>query len=350
LKYTAFTAIDQFGKGMILEAALNRYEQLATTSAGVKKIREKYGRSLGEEFPQLVADLQRKNKSDLVQSVLFAELSDLQPITRMEVPQMYLDMPNGRAIFMLKTFMLKQGDIIRRDAYNEIKKGEIATGFGNLFKYAVLLGISGATIDTVKDWMMGRDISAKWDRIYKNMLKTFGWSDYVADKVKRGDMTGAAESVILPPYRIMDDIIKADPKAIQYIFVIGKIIYSRLFGGAERSDAWEAWNRDVQSNIPREALFLQKQLDRERESLYNMYQKGDMKGFDRGLWELQQRRQLSDKQVEAIRRNAAIPPVYRKFKALPEPQQEAALKGMAPDIRRKYLPYARKSLQERTWK
>ncbi len=257
-KLGLFSAVDRFGKNVGLNAALSKLEGQAKTVGGMKALERKYGEAFGEDFPALVQELKSGKPGENVQAALFSELSDMQPITRLEVPQAYLDMPNGRAAYMLKTFMLKQFDIVRRDGYNEIKRGNVAAGVKNLTKYAVALGISGATTDTIRKWLMGQEVDFDTDDLAKNVLKTFGWSEYVLDQAKKGTPVKAVGGTLLPPYKMFDDLYKASGggtmseasrekarnQAAQYIPVFGKLFESHLLGGAERRDALEAKRKE----------------------------------------------------------------------------------------------------------
>jgi len=239
-KYSGFAAIDRFGKTTLLNAALSRAERLSSTPNGVKRLREKYGEAYGEEFPQLVGDLAAGRMTERVRSMLFSELSDMQPISKLEMPQAYLDHPNGRLIYMLKTFMMKQMDVVRRDAYNEIKKGNVAKGLKNLTEYGLVLGISGATTQMVKDWLMGNPVNFAPTDVMEQMLRTFGWGEYVRDKAAQGRPVEALAGTIAPPYRMMDDIIRRDPKAAQYVPLVGKLFYSWELGGQEEAELRQA--------------------------------------------------------------------------------------------------------------
>lgn len=239
-KWSGFTAIDLLGKDVHLNAALSKFERLAKTPKGQAEIAGKYKEAFGDDYPALIEDLKSRKLTDNTRSLLFSELSDMQPISKLEMPQGYLDLPNGRFVYMLKSFMLKQVDIVRRDAYNEIKKGNVAKGTGNLLKFSLALGIAGASTDMLKDWLMGRKVDFGKIDIAGNMLKTFGWSQYVADKVKQGKPLEAVRDVALPPYKMWDDIVRRDPKAVQYFPVGGKLFYSHAMGGAEKADKAEA--------------------------------------------------------------------------------------------------------------
>lgn len=243
-KYSGFSLVDAFGKNVNLGAALTKYERLAQTAKGVERIAEKYGEMFGPEFPQLVADLRARQLTPNVRSLLFNELSDVQPITRLEMTQGYLDSGKiwggtPRLAYMLKTFMLKQLDILRREGIQEIQKGNVARGLYNLTRIALIMGAAGATTDMLKDWLMGRPFDAKWTDIPMNLLKTFGWSEYTIDKAvgtgpKKAEPLGAVLNMAVPPFKMMDEIIRQDPSAVKYIPLVGKLYYEHLMGGAEK--------------------------------------------------------------------------------------------------------------------
>lgn len=249
-----FTAVDKFGKNVSLESALSKLQNQAKTIGGMRALERKYGEAFGEDFQTLAAELRSGKVGEQTRAALFSELSDMQPITRLEVPQAYLDMPNGRAVYMLKTFMLKQFDIVRREAYNEIRHGNVVQGVKNLTRYAVALGMAGATTDMLRNWLMGREVDFDANDLSKNILKTFGWSEYVADQAKRGDVVKAVGGTLLPPYKMFDDLYKAAgggelsnesrekarSKVVQYIPVFGKLFESHLLGGAGQRDEAEA--------------------------------------------------------------------------------------------------------------
>jgi hypothetical protein len=257
-KLGLFTAVDAFGKNVGLNAAHLKLRDLTKTVGGMRKLEAKYSDAFGQDFPALVQELRSGKLGDQTKAALFSELSDMQPISRLEVPQAYLDMPNGRAVYMLKTFMLKQFDIARREGYNEIKKGNVAAGVKNLTRYALALGVSGATTDMIRQWLMGQTVHFDANDVSKNILKTFGWSEYVLDQAKKGEPVKAVGGVLLPPYQMFDDLYKAAgggtmseasrekarAKVAQYIPVVGKLVESHLLGGAERRDAQEAKRKE----------------------------------------------------------------------------------------------------------
>lgn len=249
LKLVGFSAIDRFGKSSAITAAKIKYERLAQTEKGQAEIVKKYDEAFGNDTAQLVQDLKAKKGSDLVDSLLFHELSRQQPISKIEVPQAYLDNPNARAVYMLKTFMLKQIDLARRDGYNEIKKGNVTKGVRNLMGLGLLWGVSGATNGWVRDFILGKEVDPQLDDVWKSMFKTFGWSDYVFEKAEQGKPIQAALGTIMPPIGIVDDSLMtaqkamgdkvkkpSDLKGVSNIPVAGRLVYNRMLGGAEDSE------------------------------------------------------------------------------------------------------------------
>lgn len=235
MKAGGFSLMDTFGKDVTLGAALSKFERLAQNAPG--KIFDKYEKMYGyRDTQQLVADLKRGKQTDLVRSLLFNELSDVQPISKLEVPQGYLDMPNGRVIYMLKTWALKQADVVRREAYNEIKAGHMGKGLGNLAKWALIFGAAGMTTSAIQDWLLGRKVKLNGDAFAENLFRTFGWTNFVADKLRQGQAKDAIGNLILPPADMFAQTAALDPKAVQYIPIAGKLIYNHGMGGAEKAD------------------------------------------------------------------------------------------------------------------
>ena len=213
---------------------------------------------------QLISDLQGKKVTPLVQELLFNKLSDIQPVTKLEVPKAYLDMPNGRVMYMLKTFMLKQMDIARVKGYNEMRAGNYGEGMKNLVGYGTLLGVSGATVDMVKDWMLGRPFDPKWSDVASNALKTFGWSEFTLDMAKRGDVTKAVANIVAPPAVMLDNLIKGDPKVWNYLPIVGKLIYPRTEAGQLAEAKRQLKSDRKEDQTYQEKLEERRQLKKER--------------------------------------------------------------------------------------
>lgn len=237
----AFSAMDRFSKGISANAPLIRMQKLAQTQKGVEEITRKYGLAFGEYLPQLLDDLKARRPSELVDALAFNELSDLQPISRLEKPSGALELQGTPMrdtfglVYVLKNWMARQMDIGRRDIYNEIKAGHYQRGLTNMFKYGLALYAMNISAQAIRDWTLGREVNLD-DIEVSNAFKTFGWSNYVEDKLKEGKVTEALGVAIAPPYQMFDEILRLDPKAVKYIPWVGKQYESREMGGAERYD------------------------------------------------------------------------------------------------------------------
>jgi len=247
LKWSGFKAMDRLGKQSLINGSLLRHQKLATSEKGIAKIAKKYQKVFGEDFDQLVTDLKRGDMTENVKLLLFNELADVQPITLSEMPEMYLRLPNGRMMYMLKTFMLKQLDVVRRESYDEIKKGNTAKGLTNLMRYGLILGTTNTGSQYIKDWMLGKDVEPNLPAdIGVNLFKTFGWSEYVLNKFKSGQVAQGALDIVIPPFNMFDKVWQTETwggekeydvdKALQYMPVGGKMWYYWFGGGLEK---WE---------------------------------------------------------------------------------------------------------------
>lgn len=235
-KANGFSVIDQFAKGLNLNAGLIKNRALAATPKGLETLRGRYETAFEDEFPQLVQDLKSGKVTENVKSLLFSELSDAQPISKMEMPQAYLDHPNGRLLYQMKTYMLKQMDIVRRDAYNEIKSGDkkrIAVGLKNLAAVSAALALSNVPGDIVKDFISGRPFDLKKIDMVENLLQNFGINRYSMDQAKKGKPLEVLRDAALPPFKHFQEIGEMGKKAVKYVPLVGRAIYDRALGGNE---------------------------------------------------------------------------------------------------------------------
>jgi hypothetical protein len=245
-KYSMFTAVDQFGKNVALNAAVINAARQAKTAKGIAELEAKWGDALQPgELKQLVNDLQKGEITDLVRSVAFAELSRTQPISRLEMPPAYLNNPNGRMFYALKTFTIKQIDLARRDVYNQLRAGKVKEAAANMMNIAVVMSLGGVSTSVARDYILGKDVNLEASDFAFNVLKTYGLSEFYLDRAfgvskeeararrLAGDKLArqmeanpfkATAEMIMPPVKMFDELYRADPAAIRYLPVIGPIL------------------------------------------------------------------------------------------------------------------------------
>jgi len=220
-----FRAVDRLGKSTYMTAAIKKNQNMVGTVdkpnlKGEAKFREKWGKIFGDDIDSLITDLRQGNKTDNTRLLAFNELSEVQPISLIEMPQKYLDVPNGRLMYMLKSFTLKQIDLVRRDIVQEAKKGNVWNAGKNAFLLSSFLAATGTSVGLVKDWMRGREASlepdALTDRAMWSVLSVFGMNQYITDRyLKQGDIMGALQNTVTPAAPIVDMAGKAIQQAVK---------------------------------------------------------------------------------------------------------------------------------------
>ena len=250
LTYSGFRQMDRIGKDVALEAAFKMNKNLVKSDKGIQKLREKWGDVYGVEFDSLVADLRAGAVTDNVKLLMFSELSGHQPISLLEMPLKYLQVPNGRVFYNLKSFGLKQLDMLRNSVGAELKKGNYGQAAKLATSYLGIVTMGGATVQEAKNWMQGRgfDITRVPDNFVDQLMMTAMTSRYaVENKLGSGDYMGLLIESASPPTTALSNITKDVVGAIKGVYsgeglpaksarsvpLIGRAYYNLVGGGAE---------------------------------------------------------------------------------------------------------------------
>ena len=191
---TQLQRMDRLGKTTLVNSAIRKYQQRATKND--PKLKAELEAIYGEETTQLIEDLKSGKKTENVEMLAFNTLLDFQPVALSEMPVKYLDSPNGRILYQLKTFTIKQFDVYRNEAFDKIKKGKVKEGLSNLVKLTVTFGLANATGDMLKDLLMGRKIHAD-DYFWTGLWRLMGVSRYHVWKTREGIGSGL-QNVLTP--------------------------------------------------------------------------------------------------------------------------------------------------------
>jgi hypothetical protein len=258
---TGFRAIDRLGKETIMNSALARFEKLAKTPKGKDQIRKDYADFLGKDLEATIANLENKVLDDNIKAMAINELSNLQPITNSELAVAYLANadPTTRLLYMLKSFTVKQYDLVRREIYNKIKEGKYIEAARMTVALGSAWAVAGASINTVKDLLLNREVrpeeipnSALW-----SLLGIFGINKYTSERyLARRDVKGAVINYIVPATPIIDAAVnrgydalvnqEVDIEELQKDVKVlpgGDIIYNWFLGGAEKFNEREEQKR-----------------------------------------------------------------------------------------------------------
>jgi len=268
-KHFTFSGADVNMKQLAMNAALEKgFEQ---AKKGDPRLAQKYAAALGDDFPQLVQDLMEKKTTPLTREYVFNELTRTQPLTKFELPQWALDNPNGRILLSMKTWAMKQVDLLRRDVYNEIKAGRKAQGYTNLLKIGLGLGMGGATIAQIQNFILGREKEMELGDVMENAMKTFALNEYTRNDIAKGNVVKAIIATGTPPYKIFDDIVKgiifidepeARNKLVRYLPDVGPILYNQFLGGKEQ---WNKRERQKEKRELREESMTEEEREQRRE-------------------------------------------------------------------------------------
>lgn len=233
LKWSGFSSLDKFGKESLLNGAMNKYRKMLNTQVGQREFVSKWGPYFGGDMPKLMKALKTNNfNDDNVRLLMWHSLADIQPIGLAEMPEKYLNHPNGRVFYMLKTFTIKQFDIMRREIFQEAAKGNTAKAAKNAANFAILFGMINGGADAFKDFISGKDVEIT-DSMVENLVKLVGVSRYQTSKMSTEGPMQILLETILPPVPFIDKpaqaLLQGKPeKALEPIPIVGKLAARHL--------------------------------------------------------------------------------------------------------------------------
>jgi hypothetical protein len=245
-KYSGFRSVDALGKGALVNSTLKKAGQQVLSGKGRTKFMNKWSSILGpEDAAQAMEDFAKYNKgkggiTPLMKDIGFMRLSDIQPISLMEMPKAYLNNPNGRMLYMLKSFTIKHINLMRQESFKEFRRGNVAKGMKNLGVLTSFFTLGNMGADKIIDLVLGKDTKLE-DTFYANLWRSTGvMSKYDIDQLARsGDIYGWATDLVVPPF---DPLTKGATEAVQ--------IASNVAQGNKWSSGLKHPGQDIYVNIP----------------------------------------------------------------------------------------------------
>ena len=198
LKWSGLKAMDLFGKDVYLEAALKKAEGMSE-SEFVTQQGHVFGDKTAEVHRKIIEGNWRDSDGTVdpdVQYYAFNSLSNTQPISLSEMPETYLTSGQGRILYTLKTYALKQINNVIREAKKPGLKNKAKAA-----QLVMLLTLAGASADELKDLMLGRTTEFS-DHMYDNLFKISLLSRYSLEGSRTGK--GILTDLLVPPTGIID--------------------------------------------------------------------------------------------------------------------------------------------------
>ena len=217
------------GKETLINATIERIRAQAKKDKLSPDFRRRLENIFGDETDAVIEEIKSGEITENVKLFAFNTLLDFQPVALSEMPQYYLDLPNGRTLYMLKTFTIKQFDIARREGIWRIKgigghpkdAKTKADGVRRLMYLSALFALTGAGADEIKNWILGRDETFS-DKTWDAVLKLFGLSRFVKFNMDRYGLTDTLFKLASVPLEIIENPYK-DAKAFINAYKKGEI-------------------------------------------------------------------------------------------------------------------------------
>lgn len=243
-KASGITQIDALAKNTNINAnySMMRKAVRNQNSKEYKKLFNELVKTQGmRDASKAISDLRSGIKSDQVLQALFNRLSDVAPISLIEMPQAYAENPNTRILYSLKSYTIKQFDFLRQQSFQKMaKKDTFAEGFTNLFRIGMLAMLANGSADVLKAILFNREIDEE-DLVFNNILRVFGVTKYTTVKARKEGIGEALISTVAPPQLgilndLSQDVVRAidegeididELRSVKYIPLVGKLYYWR---------------------------------------------------------------------------------------------------------------------------
>ena len=255
--------IDSLGKETLINSTINKYQRQAKKGKFSSSLQDRLDEAFSKkELPKVIEDLKSGNITDDIKYLAHYTLSDFQPVSLTEMPEFYLNAPNGRIMYMLKTYTIKQFDVARNEAFKKMKDGktakEKAEGVRRLIYLSSVLMLTGMTADSIKNYMYNREQEFD-EMIGDNLLRLVGFQKYLLWHFRRyKNVAFTAIKAIVPPVGIFNPLyesfirdldkfqrtkrkgeeykIPGDTETIKNLPLIGRLYYN-YFGNGEKFHA-----------------------------------------------------------------------------------------------------------------
>ena len=225
---TGFRKLDEKMKEKFINSTYVRVKRELGKSANERsaKVFDEISDLMGPENAQkVVNDIRAGRKTDLVSEFLFYKLSEIAPLSKLDMSYTYLTKPNIRMAYALKSYTMKQLDYARRNVFKKILSGnedEVQEGLQNLFQMLISLMIANAPVEFIHAFFKEGSLPTLSDLTTENLWRVFGLNSYTGMVAQREGVGSAAVGMLIPP-------------AVSLVDAAGKDIAGFNFPGTEES-------------------------------------------------------------------------------------------------------------------
>lgn len=152
---SGFRGADRAGKSLTLTTAVKRGQQKVLDGSLDAEYSWLFNRN---EMARLKSDLINSRRTQRVKEFAAAELGKLQPSDMAQMPKWYIDHPNGRLLYMLRTFGIKQLQQIDRLVVEQAKQGNRKEAIKNALAYVTIVGGGNALLNELRQPLKGKEI------------------------------------------------------------------------------------------------------------------------------------------------------------------------------------------------
>jgi hypothetical protein len=267
---------DQFNKGGTANVIARHFADVVREpdSAAFDSLRRKYEQRFPDQWPDMLKELSTKEFQDgniknlpNAQAFLYNEMADVYPINPSGMAQGYnAAHPLAKPFWGLKSYMIKQLDIMRDRGYEKLKEPSTrGEGLAYLAAYAAIVAAGqNFAISWFRDKLANRDTETA-DYFVGGMLQPFGLSRYTITQMRKGEYGKALAEQLLPALTLakeatsdlaltrdmlagrrdkktgertvknLSDLLEQS-ESVKHFPVIGSIYYNRFGAGAKREE------------------------------------------------------------------------------------------------------------------
>lgn len=200
--------MDRLGKETYINSAIDSLRKQARNPDPVFMAR--LNRVFEEDTQSVISDLKSGTISEDILFLAANQIMDLQPLTKSETPVRYQISGNGRLLYMLKQFQIKQLDYFRTETNlqmaDKTKAGKIK-GVTNLIYMGMAMMLANAGADFLKNLMLNRPTNPR-DLLVDNLFRLALISKYTVYSARSDGLGTAIVKTVAPPAKLLTSVYK----------------------------------------------------------------------------------------------------------------------------------------------